>query len=132
MRALSRFGELSWFKLPLEHNPALGYNQVPYMGWRYTSPREDIAQLIENAVGELPTQVEWMLDRTRRNWLLLPNRILREAQGLKNPAFAKAVHSINVQDQEFCLKALSDLDLIILHLQEIPITPPPCPSTTFS
>ncbi|WP_143669967.1 hypothetical protein [Streptomyces sp. Ag109_G2-15] len=121
MRTLSRFGELAWFKLPVEYNPVHGYHQVPYMGWRYTSPQEDIAQLIEDAVEGLPTQVEWTLDRSRRNWILLPSRILREAQGLENPAFANIVHSINVQDQEFCLKALSDFDLIILHLQQIPI-----------
>ncbi|MFF7123876.1 hypothetical protein ACF07Y_08710 [Streptomyces sp. NPDC016566] len=121
MRALSRFGELAWFKLPVEYNAVHGYHQVPYMGWRYTSPNEGIAQLIENAVEGLSTQVEWALDRTRRNWILLPSRILCEAQGLQNPAFANVVHSINTQDQEFCLKALSDLDLIILRLEQIPI-----------
>ncbi|WP_159027545.1 MULTISPECIES: hypothetical protein [unclassified Streptomyces] len=83
MRALSRFGELAWFKLP--------------------------------------TQVEWMLDRTRRNWILLPGRLRNEAQGLEDPAFSDVVHSINTQDQEFYLKAFSDLDLIVRHLQQIPI-----------
>ncbi|MFF4573342.1 hypothetical protein [Streptomyces sp. NPDC001410] len=123
MRALSRFGELAWFKSPVKYNPVHGYHQVPYMGWRwrYTSPNEDIAQLIENTVEGLSTHVEWTLDRTRRNWLLLPSRILREAQGLEDPAFSNVVHSITVQDQEFCLKALSDLDLIILRLEQIPI-----------
>ncbi|WP_030989636.1 hypothetical protein [Streptomyces sp. NRRL WC-3744] len=70
---------------------------------------------------KLPTQVEWMLDRTRRNWILLPGRLRNEAQGLEDPAFSDVVHSINTQDQEFCLKALSDLDLIVRHLQQIPI-----------
>lgn len=121
MHALSRFGELAWFKLPVEYNPVHDYHQVPYMGWRHMSPSEEIAQLIENAIEGLSAQVEWTLDRTRRNWLLLPSRILREAQGLENPAFANVVHSINVQDQEFCLNALSDLDLIILRLEQIPI-----------
>ncbi|MFF5020052.1 hypothetical protein [Streptomyces sp. NPDC001165] len=121
VHALSRFGELSWFKLPVEYNPIHGYHQVPYTGWRYACPDEGIAQLIENAVEGLSTHVEWTLDRTRRNWLLLPSRILREAQGLENPAFSNVVHSITVQDQEFCLKALSDLDLIILRLEQIPI-----------
>ncbi|MEV5531428.1 hypothetical protein [Streptomyces prunicolor] len=96
-----------------------GYFQVPYMGWRYTSPREGIAQLVEDSVSKLPTQVEWSLDTTRRNWILLPTRILREAQGLADPAFSEVVDHINVHDQEFCLKALSDFRLIIMRLQQI-------------
>lgn len=91
------------------------------MGWRYASPRERVAQLIEETVRALPTQVEWTLDRTRRNWLLLPTRLLNEAQGLHNPAFAEVVHSVNVQDQEFCFRALSDFELIIESLRQVPI-----------
>ncbi|MPY50288.1 hypothetical protein [Streptomyces acidicola] len=121
MQVLSRFGELAWFSLPAETHPVYGYPQVPYMGWRYASPREGVAQLIEHSVSELQTQVEWTLDRTKRNWLLLPSRILSEAQGLDNPGFADVVHSINVHDQNFCFKALSDLELIIQSLQEVSI-----------
>ncbi|MEV4866542.1 hypothetical protein [Streptomyces ossamyceticus] len=91
------------------------------MGWRYNSTQEDVARLIEDAVGALPTEVEWTLDRTRKNWLLVPTRILREAHGLDSPAFANVVHSVNTQDHEFCFRALSDLDLILQHLQQVPI-----------
>lgn len=98
-----------------------GYPQVPYMGWRYTSTQEDVAHLIENSVGALSTNVEWTLDRTRKNWVLIPTRILREAHGLDNPAFANVVHSVNTQDHQFCFKALSDLDLILQRLQQVPI-----------
>lgn len=121
MRVLSRFGELAWFSLSAETHPVYGYSQVPYMGWRYESPQEKVAQLIEDAVNGLSTQVEWTLDRTRRNWLLLPSRIVREAHGLEDPAFANVVHSININDQEFCARAQTDLELIIRRLQESPI-----------
>lgn len=104
MQGLSRLGELAWFKLPEEYNHAYGYRHVPYMGWRYTSPQEGIAQYIEDAVRGAPTQVSWELNRSRRNLILLPSRILREAQGIESPAFADAVHSVNVHDQEFYLK----------------------------
>lgn len=117
-QALSRFGELAWFSLTLDSHPVYGYLQVPYMGWRYANPREEVAQLIEDVVKTSPTQVEWTLDRTRRNWLLLPTRILHDAQGLENPAFADAVHSVSVEDQEFCSRALSDFELIIQRLQQ--------------
>jgi hypothetical protein len=121
MQVLSRFGELAWFKLPTEINPTYGYPQVPYVGWRYTRPQEGVAQLIETAVAALPTQVDWTLDRSRKNWVLIPTRILREAQGLANPAFRDVVHSVNTRDHEFCLSALSDFELIIQRLQQLPI-----------
>jgi hypothetical protein len=122
VQALSRFGELAWFKLPTEFNAAYGYAQVPYMGWRYAFPGEGVAQLIEAAVRDLPTRVDWEIDRTRRNWVLVPTRVLREAHGLADPSFRDVVHSINVQDQEFCLKALSDFELIIQHLLQVHIS----------
>lgn len=120
MKALSRFGELAWFKLPAEYNHEYGYHQVAYMGWRYTAPKEGIDQFIEDAVKGVSTQLEWTLDKTRRNWILLPNRVLLEAQGLENPAFADVIHSMNTQDQEFCIKSISDIDLIVQHLQRVP------------
>ncbi|PNG17502.1 hypothetical protein C1J00_36175 [Streptomyces cahuitamycinicus] len=81
-----------------------------------------MAQFIEAAVRDLPTQVDWEIDRTRRNWVLVPTRVLHEAHGLADPSFRDVVHSINVQDQEFCLKALSDFELIIQHLLQVHIS----------
>lgn len=99
-------------------HPLYGYPQVPYMGWRYKSPHGKIAEFLESVVRGVQTQLEWTLDRSKRNWVLVPSRILNEAQGLENPAFASTVHAINVQDREFCLKAQSDLELIIRSLRE--------------
>ncbi|WP_330459537.1 hypothetical protein OIB37_23305 [Streptomyces sp. NBC_00820] len=121
IQALSRFGNVSWFKLPAEYNPFYDYPQVSYMGWRYTSPREEVAQLIDDILRKLPTQVEWTLDRTRRNWLLVPTRLLREAHGLADPSFSNVVHSINVSDPDFCRNSLSDLELIIQKIQQVSI-----------
>ncbi|MGW5280015.1 hypothetical protein ACWERI_11205 [Streptomyces collinus] len=121
MQALRRFGELAWFKIPEEYNHVYGYHQVPYLGWRYAFPRNEIAQYIEDAVKGVPTRVEWELDRSRRNWILLPRRILREAQGVQGPAFAEVVHSVTIHDQEFCREAISDLEQIVLCLQRIPV-----------
>ncbi|MEU0072161.1 hypothetical protein ABZ027_21825 [Streptomyces sp. NPDC006332] len=118
MQTLSRFGELAWFALPAATHPIYGYPQVPYMGWRFKTPGEFVGRIMEDAVTAAPTQLEWTIDRTRRNWLLLPTRILKEAKGVENPAFSNVVHSINTQDQEFCTKALSDFELIIHSLQE--------------
>ncbi|MFF9601143.1 hypothetical protein ACF1GY_02565 [Streptomyces sp. NPDC014684] len=121
MKALSRFGELAWFKLPTEYNDEYGYHQVAYMGWRYKAPREGVDQFVEDVVKDVSTQLAWVLDRTRRNRILLPNRVLLEAGGLGNPAFADVVHSVNTRDQEFCIASISDLALIVQHLQRVPV-----------
>ncbi|MET7296790.1 hypothetical protein ABZS79_32635 [Streptomyces griseoloalbus] len=121
MRTLSRFGELEWFGLSVESNSVHGYLQVPHMKWRYKTPGERTAWLIEGVVRDAHTQVEWTLDRTRRNWVLLPSRVIIEAQGLAGPAFVDVVKRINTQDQDFCRRALSDFDLILACLQEVTI-----------
>lgn len=121
VQALSRFGELAWFKLPAEYNHVFNYYQVPYMGWRYKSIRQGIEEVIEDAVKEPATQLEWILDRSRRNWILLPRRVHQEAGGLADPSFSETIQSINTNDQEFCLKALSDIDLIIARINQISI-----------
>lgn len=123
MQVLSKFGELAWFKLPTEVNPTYGYPQVPYMGWRYRAPREGLAHFLESAIGNLPTEVEWILDSSQRNWVLTPTRITRAAGGLANPAFSEAAHLINSQDREFCLKAQSDFHVIIQHLEQLEVPP---------
>ncbi|MEV6478905.1 hypothetical protein [Streptomyces sp. NPDC051576] len=90
------------------------------MKWRYASPRAGTSQLLEDSVRELPTQVDWTLGTTQKNWILIPSRILDESHGFEDPAFMEAVNQTNVQDQDFCLKALADFRLIIQHLQQIP------------
>ncbi|MFC4499891.1 MULTISPECIES: hypothetical protein [Streptomyces] len=119
MRVLSRFGELAWFALPAEVNPTHGYIQLPYLGWRYTNPQEGLAQRIEAAVRALPTQVDWTLDTTRKNWVLVPDRVLAEAGGLADPSFRNVVNSLSALDQEFCRNALADLEIILEHLQYV-------------
>ncbi|WP_432083415.1 hypothetical protein [Streptomyces sp. WAC 04229] len=121
MQTLSRFGELEWFGLSAESNSVHGYLQVPRMKWRYKNRGEHTARLIEGAVREAHTQVEWTLDRTRRNWVLLPSRVIIEAQGLMSPAYSDVIHRIAMEDQGFCRRAIFDFDLIIACLQEVVI-----------
>ncbi|MDT6983841.1 hypothetical protein ACFSUJ_12730 [Streptomyces lusitanus] len=120
-RTLSRFGELEWYGLSAESNPVHGYLQVPLMKWRFKARSERTAQLIRESVRASSTQVEWTLDTSRRNWVLLPSRVSNEARGLANPAFSKALELIITQDQEFCRRALADFERIISDLREVSI-----------
>lgn len=121
MRTLARAGELAWFKSSAGTHPLYGYEQLPYLGMRYTDPKGGPATLIERAVNETPTRVEWTFQRTRANWLLAPSRLFDE---MDEPGdFQKVAHAITTNDQDFCTAALSDLDDMISRLEQL--TPQP-------
>ncbi|MFF7443395.1 hypothetical protein [Streptomyces sp. NPDC008122] len=116
---ISRLGDLEWFKLSVSRHPDLGHLQVPYVGWRFAEPSSSKLQVVEDAVRTTPTQVDWRVDTSRRNWLLAPARILGDgAHPAASPAFAERVETAT-RDQGFCAQAWDDLDAIIRRLGEL-------------
>ncbi|MDX2290708.1 MULTISPECIES: hypothetical protein [Streptomyces] len=114
--ALSRFGELRWIRLSGGRHPLYGYQQVPFLGWRFTQPDEERLRAIEDARKATPTRYEWRIDTSRRNWILAPSRLLGEVgEHAASPEFDERVNQL-MQDQEFCLRALEDLDAILRSL----------------
>ncbi|MFI1974590.1 hypothetical protein [Streptomyces wedmorensis] len=113
---ISRLGTLEWFKLSMSRHPDLGHLQVPYIGWRFAEPSVAKLQLVEEAVCMTPTQVDWRVDTSRRNWLLVPARVLGDgANPAASPAFDERVESAT-RDQVFCAQAWDDLDAIVRTL----------------
>ncbi|MDQ0846064.1 hypothetical protein [Streptomyces sp. V1I6] len=116
---LRRLGALEWLKLSAGSHPDHGHLQVPYVGWRFAEPSGEKLQAIEEAVRTTPTQVDWHVDTSRRNWLLAPARILGTgANPAASPAFDERVAAAT-RDQGFCAQALSDLDAIMRTLGEL-------------
>jgi hypothetical protein len=113
---LSRLGSLRWLRLSGERHLVYGYQQVPFLGWRFEEPDLEKLRLIEQAMRTTPTQVDWRIDTSRRNWLLAPSRILGKGENpAASPAFDERVN-LTMQDQDFCLRALADLDAILRTL----------------
>ncbi|WP_393060485.1 hypothetical protein [Streptomyces sp. LN549] len=77
-QVLSRFGDVAWFRSPVERHPVNGYLQVAFVGWRYTEPREELKTVFDSAVREAPKQVEWTFG-SARNWMIVPTRLIQEA-----------------------------------------------------
>ncbi|MFH8625743.1 hypothetical protein ACH4A8_28305 [Streptomyces vietnamensis] len=116
---LSRLGSLKWLKVSGGRHPNYGYHQVPLLGWRFEESRADHLRLIELAVRTTPTQVDWRIDTSRRNWLLAPARILGDGEdAAASPAFDDRVH-LAMQDQDFCVRASADLDAILRTLRDL-------------
>jgi hypothetical protein len=112
--ALSKFGNLEWFRLSAGTHPLYEHHQLTHMGWRYENRSTEIADAIHRIIGETDTQFEWKLDSGSRNWILAPSRVLTECSpGLEN--FHDVAHSIKIDDQDFCVRSLSDFDEIIHH-----------------
>lgn len=115
-RVLSRFGELEWFRSSALTHPVYGYQQVPHLGFRFREPREEIAGLIREVLRDFTGRVEWTLDTTRKNWLLVPTAVMARENEADAKWFSNALVDM-VSDQEFCLSALSDLREIIEMLR---------------
>ncbi|MFH9956988.1 hypothetical protein ACH4Q7_15970 [Streptomyces roseolus] len=116
--ALSRFGELRWIRLSGGRHPIYGYQQVPFLGWRFAEPDEEKLRTVEDARTATPTRYEWRIDTSRRNWILAPSRLLGEAgEHAASPEFDERVSQL-MRDQEFCVRALEDLDAILRTLRK--------------
>lgn len=118
MQTLGRFGRLAWFKLSAGHHPVYGYQQVPYMGWRYDPPQPDTADLVRATVARTPTQVDWQLDTADRNWLLAPS-VLLSKEGAETTSFQDRVRELVNGNQDFCKRAQADLDAILGNLERL-------------
>ncbi|MGW1843737.1 hypothetical protein [Streptomyces sp. NPDC001966] len=120
MALLARFGELAWFKLISGPDPLRGYQQVPYLAWRYTSAGARTTEVFARAVDYAPMRLEWTFDSSARNWFITPSRIARELKERGNFEFQKIMCEIKDGDQEFCIAALHDFDRMIDFLEDIP------------
>ncbi|MFJ3529534.1 hypothetical protein [Streptomyces sp. NPDC090132] len=117
-QVLSRFGDVAWFRHPVERHPFYGYLQVSFVAWRYVDPREELKKVFETAVQEAPERVEWTF-RSVRNWMIVPSRLMREA-GPDGANFNDAMGAIRESDQEFCAATAEDLENTLRKLAEAP------------
>ncbi|MGA4943995.1 hypothetical protein [Streptomyces cinereoruber] len=112
-RTLSLLGPLRWLRLSGDRHPLYGYQQVSFLGWRFEEPDAEKLRIVEQAVRTTPTREEWRIDTSRRNWALVPSRLLGEGENpVASPGFDERV-SLAMRDQDFCVRALLDLDAIL-------------------
>ncbi|MEU2659083.1 hypothetical protein ABZ615_27660 [Streptomyces sp. NPDC007325] len=117
--ALGCLGPLQWIRLSGGRHPQYGYQQVPFLGWRFAEPDEDKLHAVEGAVTATHTCLEWLVNASRRNWLLAPSRLLDGTdESAASPQFDDRVNQL-MRDQGFCAVALADLDAILRTLREL-------------
>ncbi|MGA5217725.1 hypothetical protein ACPCAE_16895 [Streptomyces cinereoruber] len=112
-RTLSLLGPLRWLRLSGDRHPLYGYQQVSFLGWSFEEPDAEKLRVVERAVRTAPTREEWVIDTSRRNWVLVPTRLLGEGENpVASPGFDERV-SLAMRDQDFCARALLDLDAML-------------------
>ena len=116
---LRAFGELGWFKFPLPIHPQYGYRQLPYIGWRYKNPTNEIKEIFKRAAEEAPEHLEWIFDPFRKNWLLAPGRLSQDNLRASGMTLDEMIDSIIDTDQEYCRLASIDIDLIVDFLENL-------------
>ncbi|MGE7389937.1 hypothetical protein ACQKM2_31100 [Streptomyces sp. NPDC004126] len=98
---------------PDERHPRFGHFQVARLVWWFAEPHDEFIPLFEAAARDAPRLVGWEC-RVGKIWDISPARLLEEWRGNgKNMQKAKLAV---IQDQEFCLAASQDLDLILQML----------------
>ncbi|MFJ2092406.1 hypothetical protein ACIOEW_24500 [Streptomyces sp. NPDC087901] len=115
-QVLSRFGDVEWFRSPVERHPIYGYLQVAFVGWRYAEPHEELKAVFDSAVREAPKQVDWTFIPAR-NWMIAPTRLIQKA-GPDRQNFNEAMDAIRECDQEFCAATAEDLERVFRALSE--------------
>lgn len=118
MKALSSLGQLQWFKLSAGPHPVYLYEHVPYVAWRFTAPTRESIDTILDAVHSAPSDTEWVLDTSRKNWILAPARVIRISGGADSELFHEATQEVINRDQNFCRKALEDFDAVLASLEQ--------------
>ncbi|MFF3678940.1 hypothetical protein ACFYYS_33845 [Streptomyces sp. NPDC002120] len=122
--ALNGFAPLSWFRSPLERHPRLGHVQIAHLGWRFAEPHDEFKPVFEAVVRDAPRHVEWQF-AAAKNWLILPTRLVEET--IRNSDDFSAAQATITKDQDFCIAAAKDMDLILQAIEDAASRMPPDP-----
>ncbi|RST07358.1 hypothetical protein EF910_06660 [Streptomyces sp. WAC07149] len=110
---LNSYAPAPWAICPDERDARFGYFQVARLIWRFDEPHDELIPVFEAAARDAPRCVGWEFT-AGENWCIQPTRLAEEWRGNgKNMQKAKLAV---IQDQEFCLAASQDLDLILQML----------------
>ncbi|MGV9674840.1 hypothetical protein ACWDSJ_06145 [Nocardia sp. NPDC003482] len=113
---LKRFGTLEWYRFGGGITES-GIYDPPLIVWRYAEPRPSwVAEKIQQLVGAEDLLIDWAFDTSRRNWVLVPARVLEEQERQSLPTDASAVALLMRNDQDFCRQAVLDFELIVQNM----------------
>ncbi|WP_148311021.1 hypothetical protein [Nocardia brasiliensis] len=116
---LRSYGNLEWYR----HAGGVrddGSSAPPVVAWRFADPRPiGFAERLRAIVDSESRGIDWLFDTTRRNWVLVPMRVMAAKEENRFATEAQAVEFLEQHDEEFCEQSVKDFDRIIGELDEL-------------
>ncbi|MFB8275214.1 hypothetical protein [Nocardia colli] len=113
---LRHFGALEWFRHAGGADDC-GTAVPPLVVWRFAEPwPARCVELLSGIVESDDREIDWLFDTSRRNWVLVPARVMDEKTLHGFATEAQAVAFLAHEDQEFCRRSVDDFDRIIAAL----------------
>ncbi|NAS25358.1 hypothetical protein GT755_27195 [Herbidospora sp. NEAU-GS84] len=116
--ALRRFGVVEWWRISIGLDPRDGLHRPPLIVWRYSSPGDQVRELIHRTVSGLPTSVDWDVDTSGKNWTIIPEILRREYARHAGDSYTGVLGDVKRSDQLFCEKANLDMVLFVRELND--------------
>lgn len=115
---LKQYGDLEWYR----HAGGVGDDGTstpPLVVWRFAEPRPArVAELLHEAAFANHREIDWLFDTTRRNWVLVPSRVMAEKERHGMATEAQAADLLVRTDSEFCRRSVRDFERIIAVLDQ--------------
>ncbi|WP_328763583.1 MULTISPECIES: hypothetical protein [unclassified Streptomyces] len=119
--ALERFAPVVWLRSTSEINHTTGLVQLPTLGWRFSEPHPELNGMFASVVRDTPRNIAWFFGE-RKNSLIMPARLINES-GPDGADLNDLATAISQHDQEFCVAASEDIELIIQAIAAQPAPP---------
>ncbi|WP_459545562.1 hypothetical protein [Nocardia sp. X0981] len=120
---LKNFGKVEWYR----HVGGIdgdGRARPPLVVWRFSEPRPvEFAAGLRGIVEADSREVDWLFDTSRRNWVLVPSRVMEEKHRHGFAVEAQAVDLLQGEDPEFGQRSVSDFERILRALDQLVGTP---------
>ncbi|WP_157838359.1 hypothetical protein [Nocardia farcinica] len=115
---LKRYGDLEWYR----HAGGTGDDGTPtppLVVWRFPEPQPArLAELLHEAAVADNREIDWLFDTSRRNWVLVPSRVMAEKEHHGLATEAQAADLLTRTDPEFCQQSVRDFERIIAVLDQ--------------
>ncbi|MCA2190604.1 hypothetical protein [Nonomuraea cavernae] len=109
-------GEVEWARIAV--GPTLeGKARPPLIVWRFKERNKPLEEQFALAVNSFHGRIDWLLDRTSRNWVLMPREVsvaLREG-GWRTDT--ELILHIAATRPDFSQDSMEDLEEMIGHLE---------------
>ncbi|MFD8990043.1 hypothetical protein [Streptomyces goshikiensis] len=119
--ALERFAPVVWLRSISEIDHTTGLVQLPSLGWRFSEPHPELREMFTSVVRDAPQNIAWAFEE-RKNSVIVPARLIAEGKP-GGEDFGDLRRAISKSDQEFCVAASEDIELIIQAIASQPALP---------